>query len=44
MAKSNPSDPLVHGYFQIDLDVVWAVMEKDLPPLFESIQTILPAE
>jgi uncharacterized protein with HEPN domain len=32
---------LVHGYFQIDLDVVWAVMQKDLPPLFESLQRIL---
>jgi uncharacterized protein with HEPN domain len=35
---------LVHGYFQIDLDVVWAVMEKDLPPLFESLQRILASE
>jgi uncharacterized protein with HEPN domain len=32
---------LVHGYFQIDLDVVWAVIEKDLPPLGESIRIIL---
>lgn len=32
---------LVHGYFHIDLDVVWAVIEKDLPPLVQSIQIIL---
>ena len=35
---------LVHGYFQIDLDVVWAVIEKDLSPLSESLQTILASE
>jgi uncharacterized protein with HEPN domain len=32
---------LVHGYFEIDLDIVWAVIEKDLPPLKSSIETIL---
>ncbi|MCX7902716.1 MAG: DUF86 domain-containing protein [Burkholderiaceae bacterium] len=32
---------LVHGYFEIDLDVVWAVVEKDLPPLKAGIQAIL---
>jgi len=32
---------LVHGYFQVDLDVVWAVIEKDLPPLRRSIKAIL---
>ena len=24
---------LVHGYFDIDLDIVWSVIENDLPPL-----------
>lgn len=32
---------LVHGYFEIDLDIVWAVVEKDLPPLKAGIQAIL---
>jgi uncharacterized protein with HEPN domain len=32
---------LVHGYFQIDLDIVWAVVEKDLPPLKSAIEAIL---
>jgi uncharacterized protein with HEPN domain len=32
---------LVHGYFQIDLDIVWAVIEKDLPPLRQVIEAIL---
>ena len=32
---------LVHGYFEIDLDIVWAVIEKDLPRLRSTIETIL---
>ncbi len=32
---------LVHGYFEIDLDIVWAVVEKDLPPLKANLQAIL---
>jgi uncharacterized protein with HEPN domain len=32
---------LVHGYFEIDLDIVWAVIEKDLPPLKSAIEAIL---
>ncbi|MBM4461601.1 MAG: DUF86 domain-containing protein [Chloroflexi bacterium] len=32
---------LVHGYFEIDLDIVWAVIEKDLPPLKGAIEAIL---
>jgi len=32
---------LVHGYFEIDLDIVWAVIEKDLPPLKSAIEALL---
>ncbi|MCX6029787.1 MAG: DUF86 domain-containing protein [Chloroflexi bacterium] len=32
---------LVHGYFEIDLDIVWTVIEKDLPPLKSAIEVIL---
>ena len=32
---------LVHHYFDIDLDIVKAVLEKDLPPLKNQIQAIL---
>lgn len=31
---------LVHGYFEVDLDAVWAVVEKDLPPLKHALLTI----
>ena len=32
---------LVHGYFEIDLDIVWSVIENDLRPLKEKIQAAL---
>lgn len=32
---------LVHDYFGIDLDEVWAVVERDLPVLRGQIQSIL---
>jgi uncharacterized protein with HEPN domain len=32
---------LVHGYFGIDLDIVWAVIEKDLPVLKTHIRRML---
>jgi len=32
---------LVHHYFGIDVDVVWAVVERDLPDLKLRIETIL---
>ena len=35
---------LVHGYFDIDLDVVWSTVEKDLPGLKEAILKILKEE
>jgi uncharacterized protein with HEPN domain len=28
---------LIHGYDEVDLDVVWEVVEKDLPPLIEAL-------
>ena len=32
---------LVHDYFQIDLEIVWAVVEKELPGLKEKLQNLL---
>lgn len=32
---------LVHQYFHIDLQVVWNVLEKDLPPLKSEVEAIL---
>ena len=35
---------LVHGYFDIDLDVVWNTVEGDVPKLKAAIQSILEEE
>ena len=35
---------IVHEYFGIDLDVVWNVIERNLPALRESVQEILAQE
>lgn len=32
---------LTHKYFEIDLDIVWVVVEKELPNLRENIEAIL---
>ena len=34
-------DRLIHGYFKIDLDAVWSMIEQDLPPLKENTRRIL---
>ena len=33
---------LIHGYFDIDLDMVWSTVTEDLPPLLTEIQNFLP--
>jgi uncharacterized protein with HEPN domain len=35
---------LIHGYFDVDWEVVWAVVERDLGPLKEAVTTMLRAE
>jgi uncharacterized protein with HEPN domain len=30
-------DRLIHGYFDVNLDVVWATVQVDLPPLVEAL-------
>jgi len=32
---------LVHGYFKIDINAVWSVVDNDLPTLFNQIKRIL---
>lgn len=31
---------LIHGYFEVDLDIVWRTIESDLPPLLASLRRI----
>lgn len=34
-------DRLIHGYFDVDLDVVWSIATGDLPSLVESLESVL---
>ncbi|HYN17137.1 MAG TPA: DUF86 domain-containing protein, partial [Actinomycetes bacterium] len=34
---------LIHGYFDIDVDLVWSVAKNDLPKLEAQIQAIIEA-
>lgn len=35
---------LIHGYFDINLDIVWQTVATELPPLVAMLETILTAE
>lgn len=35
---------LVHAYFDINLDVLWRTVQKDLPPLISELQRVVPEE
>ena len=32
---------LIHGYDAVDLDILWQIVEHDLPPLIAALETIL---
>jgi len=32
---------LIHGYFDIDLDIVWDTVEGDLPPLIAELEKLV---
>jgi uncharacterized protein with HEPN domain len=36
-------DQLSHGYFAIDLDVVWRVIERDTPSLWKELGAAIAA-
>jgi len=35
---------LIHGYFQVDNDLIWQTVKKELPPLLTAIRDILQKE
>jgi len=35
---------LIHGYFAVDLDIVWAIIQNDLPTLAVQLRKILKQE
>lgn len=34
-------DKLIHNYFGVDLETVWNIVKKDIPPLKEQIEKML---
>jgi len=34
-------DRLIHGYFDVNLDVVWKTVQEDLPPLIEHLDHVV---
>ena len=32
---------LIHGYFDVDLDIVWDTVRKDLPPLLKDLEKLV---
>jgi len=37
-------DRLIHGYFDVNLDIVWETVTEDLPPLVIQIEKVLSSE
>lgn len=35
---------LAHGYIDVDLDIIWSIVTKDLPPLVKGLERILDRE
>jgi uncharacterized protein with HEPN domain len=35
---------LIHGYYDVDLDVVWATLTDDLPSLIAQLEAVLQSQ
>ena len=35
---------LAHGYIDVDLDIIWAIVDIDLPPLVKHLERMLKSE
>lgn len=35
---------LAHGYIDVDLDIIWSIVTKDLPPIIKELEGILKKE
>ncbi len=41
---SGTRNRLAHGYIDVDLDIIWTIVSKDLPPLIRQLTRILQEE
>ena len=37
-------DKIIHHYFGLNLEIIWAVVEKELPALLENITRMIPPD
>ena len=35
---------LIHGYDEVSFDILWAIVQQDLPPLVAELERIVPPE
>jgi uncharacterized protein with HEPN domain len=35
---------LIHGYDEVDFDILWAIIQRDLPSLIQELETIIEHE
>ena len=40
----NLRNRLIHGYYEVDFDILWQIVIQDLPPLIAELEKIVPAE
>ena len=41
---SGTRNRLAHGYIDVDMDIIWTIVTKDLPPLIRQLTRILQEE
>jgi uncharacterized protein with HEPN domain len=37
-------DRLVHGYYDVDVNIVWGIITQNLPPLIAALEKIIQSE
>ena len=38
---SGTRDRLIHAYFEVDLDIIWGIATRDLPPIIPKLVALL---
>ena len=41
---SGTRNRLIHGYIDVDLDIIWTIIKHDLPPLIKQLDRIISRE
>ena len=35
---------LIHGYYDVDLDIIWSTVSEDIPPLVGVLEDVIRTE